>query len=55
MEDNLKDRTRYGLCIILSLISILLLTTLVFAETENLGSIQDAIDAKGAHWTAGES
>jgi len=51
----MKSPARFGLGVVLSIVWFLILTNLVFAETEELRAIQAAIKARGAPWTAGES
>ena len=51
----MKISTRFGLGIVLSIISCLILTNLAFADSGKLDAIRTAIESKGALWTAGES
>jgi len=54
-ENNMKGYRRFGIIVIVGIISCLLFASLSFAEPGELAEIQAAIRAKGALWTAGES
>jgi len=51
----MKGYRRFGIIVIVGIISCLLFASLSFAESRELAEIRAAIKAKGANWTAGES
>ncbi len=53
MKGHMKFR--FGIVLVLISLSWLMLTSAVFAESEELAEIREAIKARGAHWTPGES